>query len=54
MDWSDIIQKFIDLANEVGEISVDEFSELLPSVASTDDVESLIEALNAKDIWIVD
>jgi hypothetical protein len=54
MDQSDVIQKIVGLANEVGEISVDHFKESLPDAVSTDDIESLIEALNAKGIWIVD
>jgi hypothetical protein len=54
MDWSDVIQKMICLANEAGEISVDQFKKLLPDAVSTEDRESLIEALNAKGIWIVD
>jgi hypothetical protein len=41
-------------ANEAGEISVDQFKEFLPDAVSTEDSESLIEALNANGIWIVD
>lgn len=54
MDWSDVIQKIIAIANELGEVSVDQFKETLPATISADDVEGLIEALNAKGIWIID
>ncbi|SIO47827.1 hypothetical protein SAMN05443247_05997 [Bradyrhizobium erythrophlei] len=54
MDWSDVIQKMVNLANEVGEISVDQFSELIPAAMTDDDIEHLIEALNGKGVWIVE
>jgi hypothetical protein len=52
MDWSDVIQKMVNLANEVGEISVDQFSELIPAAMTDDDIEHPIEALNGNGVWI--
>ena len=42
------------VANEAGEISVDQFSDVIPAGMLADDIETLIEALNAKGFWIVD
>jgi Sigma-70 factor, region 1.1 len=54
VDLADTIRKLVLAADSGGEITVDIFKELTPSEVSADDIERLIDSLNAQGIWIVD
>jgi hypothetical protein len=54
VDLADIIRKLVLAADSAGEITVDIFKELTTSEVSADDIERLIDSLNAQGIWIVD
>jgi Sigma-70 factor, region 1.1 len=54
MDWSEIVLRMVILAEEKGQITFAQINELVPPKAAPADIERLIEALNARGIWIVD
>jgi hypothetical protein len=54
MDWSEIVRKMVILARENGQITFVQIDELVPPTVNQADIERLIEALNAKGIWILD
>ncbi len=54
MDLAETIRKLVAAAGSAGEIAVDVFKELVPPELSADELERLIDSLNAQGIWIVD
>ena len=54
MDLAETIRKMVLAASPAGEISIDTFKDLTPADMSADDIERLIDMLNAQGIWVVD
>jgi len=54
MDLAETLQRLLQAAGSAGEISVGLFTEMLPPGLSAEDVEQLINDLNAQGVWIVD
>ncbi len=54
MDLAETMRKLVDAAGPAGEITVDIFKELIPEELSAEDLEQLINSLNAEGIWIVE
>jgi hypothetical protein len=54
MDWSEIIRSMVVLAEARDNVTFAELNDLIPPKANAEDIERLIDALNAKGIWIAD
>ena len=54
MDLAETIRKLVLVAGPTGEIPVDVFKELTPAELNAEDIERLIDSLNAHGVWIVD
>jgi hypothetical protein len=54
MDLAETIRRLVAAAGSAGEIAVDVFKDLVPPELNTDELENLIDSLNAQGIWIVD
>jgi hypothetical protein len=54
MDWAETIRKMVLAAGVAGEIPVDRFKELTPLGLSAEELERLIDALNAEGVWIIE
>ena len=54
MDFAETIRKMVLAAGTSGEILIDAFKDLTPPDLSAEDLERLIDTLNAQGIWIVD
>jgi hypothetical protein len=53
MDWSETVRKAAIMAEATGHITFNQLNELVPPKIEPEDIESLISALSAKGIWIV-
>ncbi len=54
MDWPEIVRRMVIRAGESGQITFAHIDELVPPMAKPADIECLIEALNARGIWVED
>jgi len=54
MDLAETIRKMVLAASAAREITIDTFKDLTPGDMSADDIERLIDMLNAQGIWVVD
>jgi hypothetical protein len=54
MDLAETLRRLVLAAGTAGEISVDVFKELVPLNVAADEIERLIDTLNAQGIWIVE
>jgi hypothetical protein len=54
MDLAETIRKMVLAASAAREITIDTFKDLTPADMSADDIERLIDMLNAQGIWVVD